>query len=591
MRHCIGLRPFTSLFVLLIGGLLLLGRPVQADPAARVAGVETYLKRLEKLGFAGSVLIAQGDQTLLAAGYGLADRERERPWTPTTISTIGSITKQFTGAAILALAEEGEVAVEDPITKYFDDVPEDKREITLHQLLTHSSGIVDLEGEGDHDPIEREEFVTRILQQELAFPPGARYEYSNAGYSLLGAIVEMRTGKTYETFLRERFFLPAGMNDTGYVLAGFDPDRLAQGYRDGERWGTVLERPMGEDGPYWVLRANGGIHSTVEDMHRWARHLLAGRALSPESMEVYWSPHVDEGFGDSFYGYGWVVLDAGGTRLITHNGGNGIHFADMAIVPDADLVIVLQCNVVADFPVANQLLEHMGFHLLAGAPLPEVPDPVSRDDAELQAFAGRYELDGGGGLQIEARDGALAITPSDPSAFTALLSTRPADPERAHRLSARLDAIVTAWLGGDVEPLWEAYEGRATREFLEESAADALREWTDSHGDLVGHRVLGTAFRDDRDVTLVRIELERGKIDRAYVWDSEAEEKLLGVSRRGLDPVLHVWPEADGAFASWDARSGASRPLRFDVAEDGSITVRFEDVEGLQARRVGGAGG
>ncbi|MCP4899458.1 MAG: beta-lactamase family protein, partial [bacterium] len=185
------------------------------DDGSAVAEISDYLKRLEKLGFAGSVVIARGGVPLLASGYGLADRERDIPWTPSTVSTIGSITKQFTGALILSLAEDGKLSVEDPITRYFDPVPEDKRGITLYQLLTHSSGIVDLDGADDWDPIDREEFVRRAMAQELAFEPGSSYEYSNAGFSLLGAIIEQLTGLSYEQYLRRRLLLPAGMYETG----------------------------------------------------------------------------------------------------------------------------------------------------------------------------------------------------------------------------------------------------------------------------------------------------------------------------------------------------------------------------------------
>lgn len=566
---------------------LLMAQASGAQFEGRVPAIDEHLHRLERLGFSGSVLIAQREETLLATGCGMADRENGRKWTPRTISTIGSITKQFTGAAILALSEDGRLSVGDPITKYFENVPADKQSITLHHLLTHSSGIVDLAELGDHDPIGREEFVRRALEQDLAFPPGEGYEYSNAGYSLLGAVIEQVTGGSYEAFVRERLLLPAGMKDTGYILAGFEDQRLAQGYRAGEKWGTVLERPMADDGPYWVLRANGGIHSTAEDMHRWALHLLSGKALSPRSMEVYWSPHVDEGGGDSFYGYGWVVMDHDGLRVVTHNGGNGIHFADMLIVPDSGVVIVLQCNVLADFPVVNSLLQQIGTHLLQGTPLPLVPDVADRPRSELEPYAGTYVLSGGGSLQVHAGDGTLDIAALDTSAFTTLFSTRPPDPARARRLNARIDDVVSSWLKGDVEALWKAYDGRATRERLRESYEEAMADWTSRHGALVGHRVLGTAFRED-DVTLVRIEFEHGHVERLYVWDAGAEEKLLGMSQRGLDPVLHVFPQPDGSFASWEARSGASRPLRFEAADDGEMHLVFDDVEGTVARRKPG---
>ena len=162
---------------------------LSGSDAAFFADTAEYFGRLEKLGFAGGLVVMRGNQTLLHAGYGMADREADRLWSVDTISTVGSITKQFTGAAILLLQDDGLLSVDDPITEYFPDVPADKRSITLHQLLTHSSGIVDLAGLDDWDPIDRETFVRRALEQPLEFDPGSSYTYSNAGYSLLAAII------------------------------------------------------------------------------------------------------------------------------------------------------------------------------------------------------------------------------------------------------------------------------------------------------------------------------------------------------------------------------------------------------------------
>ncbi len=555
-----------------------------ADAASAAAEVGAHLARLEKLGFAGAVVVARDGVPLLAAGYGLADRERAIPWTPSTVSTVGSITKQFTGAAVLALQEEGKLSVTDPIERHFEGVPEDKRGITLHHLLTHSSGIVNLEGADDWNPIGREEFVRRALAQPLEFEPAARYAYSNAGYSLLGAIVEQRTGKSWEEYVRERIFLPAGMYDTGYIGAPWGEARLAQGYRGGERWGTVVERPFAEDGPFWVLRANGGVHSTAWDMLRWGQTLLGGRPLSADSMAAYWSPHVDEG-GGTFYGYGWVVMDLGGARVITHNGGNGIFFADMAIVPDAGLVVVLLTNVAADFGIAEGLLEKIGMRMLGGAPLPAVPDVAEPPPTDLERWAGSYRLPEGGAIRVAAAGGGLAIEAEDPRAFAALHSTRALDPVRAERLSGRIDAIVSAYLGGDFRPLAEAYRGRVTAEYLREGWEAARARLEESHGRLVGHRLLGTALREDDDVTVVEFRCENGSDFRTYVWDAAEEEKLLGVSRRGLDPRLQVVAETGGGFATWDVRTGASRPVRLEAVEGGGTRLAIGSEPGIEARR------
>jgi CubicO group peptidase (beta-lactamase class C family) len=514
------------------------------------------------------VLVDRGDEPIFVEGYGLSDRERGVPWTPATVSTIGSITKQFTGAAILLLHEEGRLSVEDPITKHFPDVPEDKRPITLHQLLTHSSGIVDLDGLGDWDPIGRDEFVRRAMTQPLAFAPGEGYRYSNAGYSLLGVIIEQITGGSYEQFVRQHLFLPSGMFETGYVLAPWSESRLARGYVQGERWGTVLERPLDDDGPYWVLRANGGIHSTAYDMLRWARALTAGRVLSSASMERYWAPHVHEG-GDSHYGYGWVVMTAPpDLKVITHNGGNGILFADMAIVPEAKAVIFLQTNVVSDFPLAQSLLEHIGRRLLAGVAYPVVPDIVEVTGERLAPLSGEYELNGGA-LRVSNDDRGLLVDAQGPHAFAHLHSSRPVDLDRCDRLSGRIDAIVSAWLGGDFTPLHEAYGGRTSIERLRTGRLEAMRQWEGEHGPFERHVILGSAMRPGRDATVVRFLFERGVVDRAYIWDMDAPERLLGYSVRGIDATLRFHAVAGVGFASWDRMTGTTKALRFDRGADG----------------------
>jgi len=569
----------------LLSALLASPSWAQGTDPGRLSDLHEYLTRLEKLGFAGVVAISQNGSPEFAAGYGLADREEHVPWNPATVSTIGSITKQFTGAAILRLQDQDKLSVQDPITKYFEDVPEGKQAITLHQLLTHSSGIVDLEDGGDFDPIDRQDFIRRALDQELAFPPGEEYDYSNAGYSLLGAVIEQLSGISYEAFLRREFLAPGGLYETGYLLPLWGKGRLAQGYTDDGRWGTVLERPFAVDGPYWVLRANGGIHSTGYDMLRWAQALLGGQVLSPQSMESYWSPHVDEG-GGTFYGYGWVVDRIGDQKVITHNGGNGIFFADMAILPESRLAVFLQTNVRGPLPMVERLLGQILHYLVAGEPLPRLPRIVATESSRLSPFAGSFDLQDGGSLRVSLETGSLLITPDDPRAFAYLLSTRPVDLQRTQRLSARIDSIVSAYVKGDVRPLWEAYSRRVTLEYLTQILDQRMQSLEEEHGALQRHQTLGTALRTEREISLVRLYFENGFTDRAYVWRKGTGEDLLGVSRRGLALSQVFYPEGVEEFASWDPRTGESRPMSIERDEEGHLRLRLGEgdlmIEGVK---------
>ncbi len=317
--------------------------------------LDDFMKSQESKGFYGALAVAREDRILLAKGYGFADREKQLPVTEETAFSTGSITKQFTAAAILKLEELGKLGVSDPISKYFQPVPPDKRAVTLHHLLTHTGGFPGAIGD-DYAPVGREEFVQQALATPLEAAPGERYRYSNVGYSLLGAIIERVSGVGYEQFLRQHLFQPAGMEQTGYRMPHFH--RLAHGYLEGRDWGTMLDQVWAEDGPYWHLRANGGIVSTPLDMLLWYRALRDGKVLTADSRSKLFTPHVAEGpEAQSFYGYGWSVEDTRWGKLVTHNGGNGIFRAEFQwfIEPDVFVYITSSRSDRAAFPLVGAI--------------------------------------------------------------------------------------------------------------------------------------------------------------------------------------------------------------------------------------------
>lgn len=317
--------------------------PEEDGSAARI---DSFMQQVTEAGFSGSLLVLRDGNILLDKGYGLRDREAQLPNTPATVHAIGSITKQFTAACIMKLQQDSWLGVQDSLGRYFTDLPADKRGITLHQLLTHSAGFPGAIGD-DNDPIEGGAFAKLAMAAPLEFEPGTSYAYSNVGYSLLGIIVEMVSGMSYERYLHDSLLVPAGVLRTGYRIPDWTKEELAIGYRkDGTRWGTMLDHPTVNGGPGWHLRANGGILSTTHDMAAWVEALRTNKVLSKASVDAMWSPHVREGEGaNSHYGYGWAIFNTRrNTRLITHNGGNGIQFADVLYYADEGVTVVLMSN-------------------------------------------------------------------------------------------------------------------------------------------------------------------------------------------------------------------------------------------------------
>ncbi|MFZ1685056.1 MAG: serine hydrolase domain-containing protein [Candidatus Zixiibacteriota bacterium] len=545
--------------------------------SALIQDTHDYFYRLQKLGFAGTVMIARSGHPVVAEGFGLADREAKIAWSPTVVSCIGSITKQFTGAAILALEEQGKLNTGDSLPQFFDNVPEDKRSITLHQLMTHTSGIADLDSAGDYDPILRDEFIRRILAQPLASGPGEHQSYTNAGYSILGAIIEKRTGKSYEQFLRDQFFLPLGMTHTGYILPNWNLDTLARGYTPDGPWGNLLNQSLAPDGPYWVLRANGGILSSSYDMLQWAQALLGGKALSKKSMSRYWAPLVKEdGDDEVFYGYGWAVRPLpNGDTIITHNGGNGVFFAEMAIVPAKRLVFFYQTNVSAEFGQSEDKLIEVIKRTMLGKAYPSIPDYADLPADSLKSLQGTYVVDSANSYDVTEKDRHLLISPRGQSAFALLLSRRAHDLGRCAVLSRKMETIASALVRGDLDPIYDAFYQKVAKAKIELAWNQQCKQWNLSFGKLTGFKVIGTALMNERDMTLVRFEFEKGTADRAYVWDKDSLGHLLGYSARGLDPIVQCIPVTDGNFESWDPRTGKSWPMRFNN-EKGQMCLQFE---------------
>jgi CubicO group peptidase (beta-lactamase class C family) len=312
--------------------------PGAGDPVDQA--VARFLDDTLPDGASGTLVAARGGELVHCQGFGMADREAAVPAGCDTVYDLMSITKQFTSAAILKLQTMGKLRVSDPIGKHLGPVPPDKRDITLHQLLTHTSGLVDVLG-GDYERVTRGEMVAAALDSELQSRPGTRYLYSNVGYSLLAAIVENASGMGYEEFLAEHLFAPAGMTQTGYVRPEWSPDRVAVEYGPrGEPQGRPFDHRWAADGPYWNLRGNSGLLSSARDIFRWHLALEGDDVLDQRAKDELFKPHVaEEPGGNSFSGYGWVITRTGRGAVAWHNGGNRRSYGELTRLLKEDVMV------------------------------------------------------------------------------------------------------------------------------------------------------------------------------------------------------------------------------------------------------------
>jgi CubicO group peptidase (beta-lactamase class C family) len=313
--------------------------------------IDTYLSKLMKeKNFSGALLIVKDGKIIFSKGFGWADKEKQIPFTTTTLASIGSITKAFTATAITKLAEQRKLSFEDQLKKYFPSIPSDKASITIHQLLTHSSGFHEFlkQDGGDYEKINAEQFLKRAFDEPLAFKPGEKAVYTNVGFSILGIIIEQVSGLDYETYLKKNLFEPLGIKSIGYHFPIFPSDTIAIGYQNGKKWGTHQQHfEQTGGGPYWNLKANGGLEVSLDEMFLWINSFTTHTILNKESIQKMFTPYKqEEGYnGQSSFGYGCNISQSRrNTKVISNGGSNGIYFARIVRLPQEDIVFYMVTN-------------------------------------------------------------------------------------------------------------------------------------------------------------------------------------------------------------------------------------------------------
>ncbi|MFT3781231.1 MAG: serine hydrolase [Nibricoccus sp.] len=352
-----------------------------------VARMEDYIDSYVKRGqFMGTVLVARGDEVLLNKGYGFANLEWQVPNTPTTKFRLGSLTKQFTAAAILLLEERGKLKLGDPVKNYLPDAPAAWDKVTIYHLLTHTSGIPSFTGfpdyrENEHVKSTPEMLVARFRDKPLEFQPGEKWIYSNSGFVLLGYLLEKVTGESYEKFLRENVFDPLGMKDTGYDFNTEVIARRASGYDPGPK-GPLNAGYIHMSIPF----SAGALYSTTEDLLKWEQGLFGGKLLSPASLEKMITP-FKQGYG---YGIG-IRTTKQGLKVIAHGGGIEGFSSFLAYYPADRVTVVVLGNLTGP---SVEKVAHALADFVHGVPLemPRQRTEIMVPAAKLAEYVGTYVM-------------------------------------------------------------------------------------------------------------------------------------------------------------------------------------------------------
>ena len=358
-RASLSWRPLFAILICVFG-IAHSGFPVAwAQTSSAVAkDVDKYVSgEIERQHIPGvALLVSRGGKIVQAEGFGLANVELQVPVKPETIFQSGSVGKQFTATAVMMLVEEGRVGLDDPLTKYFPDAPASWNEVTVRELLSHTAGFGDYPDKFDFRKDWTEDELLKMVEGiPLAYPPGAKWDYSNLGFLTLGILIHRVTGEFYGDFLQQRIFQPLGMQTTRIISEADIITNRAAGYRlvKGELKNQEWVAPMVN------TTADGSLYFSILDLEKWDAALYTEKLLKRASLHQMWTPaKLENGQPNKEgYGFGWFIGERHGHRVISHDGAwQGFKTAIARYVND-QLTVVVLANLAEAKP--DEIAEHV----------------------------------------------------------------------------------------------------------------------------------------------------------------------------------------------------------------------------------------
>ena len=357
-----------------------------AKPALE-SRLDAYLNALAALNrFSGAVLVARNGVSVLDRGYGLANAEWQIANAPTVKFRVGSITKQFTATLVMMLQKDGKLTTSDPLCKFVPACPAAWRQITLHQILTHTAGIPDYTELPSFKTTQAlaatpAQLVARFKALPLDFKPGTKFKYSNSGYVLLGFVLERVSGTPYATLLKDRILDVVHMDDSGYDDNAAIIPRRAAGYttHNGKLANAAF---IDMTIPY----AAGSIYSTVKDLLKWDQALYTTALLPKALLDAMFTPYK------AIAGYGWAIDTQFGHKMISHNGGIDGFVSNIARYPDDKVTIIVLSNL-ETAPIGTISKDLAAIVFDQPYTMPAEAHYISLAKPALALLAGRYRVD------------------------------------------------------------------------------------------------------------------------------------------------------------------------------------------------------
>lgn len=475
------------------------------------ATLDDYLKRVEAFGFSGALIVEKDDKIILSKGYGWADRPKNVKNTPDTPFMIASVSKQFTAAAILQLEERGKLKTSDAIGKYLKDVPADKSQVTIHQLLTHTWGIGNNSAAGDET--NREKAVRRILAQPLEAKPGEKFIYSE-GYALLAAIVEIVSGQSFETYLKQNIFTPAKMISAGFMgdRAFYKNKTLAHGYNSGNDYGSPADMSYS-----WDDRGGSGIVVSPRDFYNWELALRRDDVVSADVKSKIFAPQVTIN-PRMAYGYGWYVMDTERNTKMLYHGGNETpagYTAEFRRYPEENVTTILMVNTMIDDIGFNRVVSSNIASIIFGGKTDFPPSFSEKAAPNLQIYNGTYKSATGASFKVWTENGQMFFGAENQEAVNILAPVDKQFQDKLDKANQRTAAII---------------ETAAKSENTGAPFRDKIKALEDNFGKLQKTEVLGTmplVPEADLATTYVRLRFEKAVNVYRLVWNKEDISNVL----------------------------------------------------------------